>query len=185
MYWIKSLMINLKEALKNVYFRYFVSFCVGCIVCIIFFPSKTIIKKVEVTNESFKKTIEDLEKQVVTLEKSNYELNKNKRTIIIENSDGSKRTEIEEKTNSKKEISKETIENIKRELKEAKKEIKRLKEYSKLDINKKSFGIEFGVNLNKSYYGHISYDIFNSIFLGTHVEIGKTNNIGIGVGLRL
>lgn len=66
-----------------------------------------------------------------------------------------------------------------------KKEIDELKQTKVVDINKKSFGVEAGVLLDKSYYGHVTYDVFGPLFLGLHSQFGTTNTAGAGIGLRL
>ena len=66
-----------------------------------------------------------------------------------------------------------------------KKEIDELKTTKVVDINKKSFGVEAGVLLDKSYYGHVTYDVFGPFFLGLHSQFGTTNTAGAGIGLRL
>lgn len=58
--------------------------------------------------------------------------------------------------------------------------------YTKVeDINKKSFGIEAGVLIDRSYYGHVTYDVFGPVFLGGHAQFGLNNTLGLGLGLRL
>lgn len=58
--------------------------------------------------------------------------------------------------------------------------------YSKVeDINKKNLGIEAGILLDKSYYGHITYDLLGPVFLGGHAQFGTANTLGLGLGLRL
>lgn len=52
------------------------------------------------------------------------------------------------------------------------------------EINKKSFGLEAGVLLNKNIYGHATYDVLGPIFLGLHTELGVSTATGAGVGIR-
>jgi len=51
-------------------------------------------------------------------------------------------------------------------------------------INPKSFGVEAGVLADKSYYGHVSYDIFGPFFLGLQTQFGNSNTVGAGLGIR-
>jgi hypothetical protein len=52
-------------------------------------------------------------------------------------------------------------------------------------INTKKFGVEAGMNVNHTYYGHVTYDLFGNFFIGGHVEIGLHNTLGAGIGVRL
>lgn len=142
-----------------------VSFSIGAIIAIVFYPSKTIIKTVEVESIESKEIIADL----------TMKLRKKENIIIIEKPSGEKITKIIRITE------KQEIDNTKTN----KDSESRISEYNKTEINKKSFGIEIGINSDKSYYGHVTYDVFSSLFVGGHVSIGNTNNLGFGVGLRL
>lgn len=176
-------MIKLKEVFKNKYVRYFLSSCVGCILCIIFYPAKTIVKKIEVSNEKDKKIIESLRKRVDSFDKIDLEVDHKKRTIITEKKDGSKQTEIFEETVSTKSRIKKSIEKENRQRLQNEKEILRLKEYKKVVINKKFFNIGVGLDSSfvfnkedftiKNLYLRSSYDIFNSITFGTNAGYKK------------
>lgn len=66
-----------------------------------------------------------------------------------------------------------------------KKQIEQLKKEKITSINEKRFGLEFGIDSDKRYYGHIAADLWGPIFLGFHSSISKVNtNLGAGVGVR-
>jgi hypothetical protein len=66
---------------------------------------------------------------------------------------------------------------------EHKRQIQELEKSKITEINKKKFGLEIGLNLQKQTYGHVTYDIFGPIFIGLHSQIGSLNT-GAGIGIR-
>jgi hypothetical protein len=164
---------------------YILVFVIGCSVGAIFYPSKTITKTVEVQNESDKKTISDLTAQVNTLEKTNKTLKEHIRTIIIKTPDGTEKTEIVRDSIINEEKQTEIKEKFEKKVEELEKEIAALRQKEKTEINKKRFGIEAGILMNRSYYGHLQADLFGPVFVGGHIQLGIDNTIGIGMGLRL
>lgn len=74
-----------------------------------------------------------------------------------------------------------------KKLKEKDETISTLKKKEKVEINKKNFGLAFGVLDNKSYYTNGSYDIFGPVFLNMHFQSDEQFNEkrgGIGFGVR-
>jgi hypothetical protein len=66
---------------------------------------------------------------------------------------------------------------------EHKKQIQELEKSKITEINKKKFGLEVGLNLQKQVYGHATYDLFGPFFIGLHSQIGSINT-GAGIGIR-
>jgi uncharacterized membrane protein YhiD involved in acid resistance len=161
------------------------TFVIGCVIGYVFKDSKTVIRKEEVSNEKDTKLIEDLKRQVNSLTHQNKKLAEKTHTIIIEKADGSKRTEIKTESELYETRTKEVKEKYEKQLAEAQKEIFKLKEKEKIEINKKRFGIEFGVLASKSYYVHINADVFGPLYIGVQTQLGNNNTLGAGVGLRL
>jgi hypothetical protein len=64
-----------------------------------------------------------------------------------------------------------------------KKQIQELEKSKITEINKKRFGLELGLNLQRQAYGHATYDVAGPFFVGLHSQIGSINT-GIGVGIR-
>lgn len=57
----------------------------------------------------------------------------------------------------------------------------------KTEINKRRFGVSFGLMTNNAYYSNISYDIFGPVFLDLHLQSDKqfqNRGAGLGIGLR-
>lgn len=171
---------------RNMKIKYVIILCIAsCAVGAILYPSKTIIKTVEVNNETDKKTIEELKKTVSSLENTNKRLSTRIHTIVVEHPDGTKRTETKTESDLYESKTKKLKEKFEKELAVREAEIKKLKEYNKTEINKKRFGVELGMLASQSYYVHINADIFGPVFLGIQTQVGNTNTLGAGVGIRL
>lgn len=176
----------MKKKTANKYIVVFIIGCIiGCAMCAIFYPSKTIVKTKEVSSEKDTNLIENLKKQINSLSKQNKRLAEKTYTVIVERADGSKRTEIKTETDLYETKTKEVKEKYEKQLEEAKKEISELKEKEKIEINKKRFGIELGILASRNYYVHINADVFGPVFIGVQTQIGTSNTLGVGLGLRL
>jgi len=167
---------------KKTLVKFIIIFIIGCAIGAIFYPSKTIIKTLEVDNELDKKVISELQKKVQSLESTNKKLESEERIIHVRNTDGSERTETVRVSKEYETRTKEIKESYEQRIAEYQKEIAKLKEYNKVEINKRSVGVEVGMMLDRSYYGHVQADVFGPIFLGGHVSLG--NSLGIGIGVR-
>lgn len=142
----------------------FISFALGVVLCYFLLPTKEVIKEVESTEQT--KKIAELESKLK--QKNNIVTY---RTIykdkIVEKIVDKTETDIDQKENETDTTQKDT---------EAK-EVTR--------INKKYWGVEVGYDFNDSYYSHITYGLFNNLFIGGHGQIGKHNAVGLGIGVRL
>lgn len=84
-------------------------------------------------------------------------------------------------------IHEQRVSSIKKEFdkkeEEYKKQTQELEKIKITEINKKKFGLEVGLNLQKQLYGHITYDLFGPLFIGLHSQVGSINT-GAGIGIR-
>ena len=58
---------------------------------------------------------------------------------------------------------------------------------TKTEINKRNFGISFGLTSEENYFSSITYDVYGPFFLDVHIGASKDLNdqeVGIGVGMR-
>ncbi len=68
---------------------------------------------------------------------------------------------------------------------EYKKEIEELKSKTVTVTNEKKLGLEAGYSLDKSVYGHATYDFSNPLFFGGHLEKNKEDyDAAVGLGVR-
>jgi hypothetical protein len=78
----------------------------------------------------------------------------------------------------------------KKETDSYKEQIKKMEEYEKVEINKRSTQFEIGLLSNKNYYLHVTRDLFSPVFIGVHTQtnFGLLANpefaVGGGVGMR-
>lgn len=170
---------------NNNIIMYLIIFASGFGIAYLITPTKTITEKVEVQSEADKKTIADLNTKINTLEKINKTIKERVRTVIITTPDGTKKEEIIRDTDTSEQTEREIKAEYEAKIETLEKEISELKNNTVTEINKKKIGVEAGITTGKSYYGHVTYDIFNNFFIGGHAQIGKTNSIGAGVGIRL
>lgn len=174
-----------KTAIKYI----ILSFILGAILCYFIMPSKTIIKNVEVDNVKDKETIAELEKQISSLENTNKKLSKKTHTVIIENPDGSKRTDIKTESDLYESKTQEIKEQYEAKLKDAQREIAQLKEHNKTEINKKRLFFDLGPTVNLSDfkdiggYGHAGYNFAGSLTLNGLVQSNFKQNHYIGAGI--
>lgn len=170
---------------KNNFIIYLIIFASGFVIAYFITPTKTITEKVEVQSEVDKKTIADLNSQINTLEKINKTIKERVRTVIITTPDGTKKEEIIRDTDTSEQTEREIKAVYEAKIKMLEEEISELKNKTVTEINKKSFGVEVGYDVSRSGYGHITYDLFSSLFIGGHITIGNNNTLGAGVGIRL
>ena len=77
-----------------------------------------------------------------------------------------------------------------KEVTEFTEKIKKLEQYEKIEINKRSTQFELGFLSNKNYYLHVTRDLFGPIFIGVHTQtnLGLLADpqfaVGGGVGWR-
>lgn len=178
----------MKKLLKNRY----VQLIIVAIVCLalgaLLYPSKTIIKKVEVDKKSTLELVETLQKEVSSLETSNRKLKQTvkERTKIIKKPDGTIITIIDKETDTEEYETKvkEIEEKYQKELALKNQEIEKLKEYNKTEINRRRVGVEVGMLLTRDYYAHVQADVFGPFIVGLHAQMGKNNTLGVGVGFK-
>lgn len=171
--------------MKNKIILYFIIFAGGFGIAYFTLPTKSIIKKVEVQSEADKKTIAELTGKINTLETTNTNLKRQIKTLITAKPDGTTITEIIETEESSEERTRKIVEDYEQKISELEKEIQTLRNRTIEEINKKSVGIEGGYDSTKSFYIHSTYDVFNSVFVGGHGQLGKTKSVGGGLGVRL
>lgn len=163
-------------------------FIIGVAIGAIFYPSKTSIKEVEVDKKETLQKIETLKGQLTSLETQNRQLKQQikEHKVEIHKPDGTviittdTETVVEEYETKVKELS-QKYEN---EIAQYKTQIEKMQEYSKVEINKKRFGVEVGILLNRDYYAHANATVFGPIFVGFHAQLGNTNTLGAGIGLN-
>lgn len=63
-------------------------------------------------------------------------------------------------------------------------QISTLTQTKTVTVNPKNFAIDAGVLSNLSYYGHATYNIWGPLLIGIHGELGTSNALGGGIGLR-
>jgi Na+-transporting NADH:ubiquinone oxidoreductase subunit NqrC len=137
-----------------------VSFIAGVLLCYFVMPSKEVTKEVESKEQA--KKIAELESRI----KANVVTY---RTIY--------KDRIVEKIIDKSVTEKKEKEDL------VTQKTSQVEETTK--INTKKIGLEAGMNVNHTYYGHVTYDLFGNFFIGGHIEIGLHNTLGAGIGVRL
>lgn len=151
----------------------------------VFFTSKTKIKKLETQSRIDKQTISNQKQKIFSLEQVNKSHKQYEKTTHIKNKDGSEKTE----TIKMSEAVEQRIRIIKAEYEQKifslEKQISILKEYNKVEINKRSVGIEVGITLNRAYYMHAQIDVFGPLFIGVHGQAGNGYTVGAGIGIRI
>lgn len=163
------------KILENKYVGLCIAFAIGIIVTVYFYPEKTVIKEVQIESEAQNKKITELESKLQSMEKEKRKVN----TVVIERP-GEKITTIIDESEKTKEIEFE----YNTKILEKNKEIRVIQDKYKEEINKKTTTIEVGYMIDKEIYFHANRQIYGPMLLGAHIELGKKNNFGIGIGFK-
>jgi uncharacterized membrane-anchored protein YhcB (DUF1043 family) len=99
------------------------------------------------------------------------------------------KTKIDQIETKWSEIHKERVSKLQKEFAsketEYQKTIEELQKSKKVTVNEKHSSIEAGMMTDKSYYGHVTTDLWGPVFIGVHGEKSENDTrVGAGVGIR-
>lgn len=168
---------------------FIIIFIIGCVVGALFYPSKTIIKTVEVDKKSTLEELAKVKSELISIETQNKKLKQQikEHSVTIVNPDGSSVTTVDTETTIEEYETKvkEITQKYESEIAFLKTELEKSKEYQKIEINRRRVGVEVGYLINiQSYYLHTQADLFGPIFIGVQLQAGIKNSLGFGIGFK-